>query len=178
MEKWDIYDSERKLTGEMVIRGETMKSGDLHLVIHVCVFNAKGQMLVQQRQPFKKGWSNLWDITVGGSALAGESSYQAAERESKEEIGLSLDLSNHRPSFTVNFEQGFDDYYLINTEVELSELVLQYEEVQAVKWASREEILHMIENKEFVPYYSSLINMIFDMGQNLGSFPPSVIEEM
>lgn len=62
-----------------------MIKGTYHLVVHVCVFNQKGEMLIQQRQPFKQGWPNLWDVTMGGSALAGETSQQAAMRELKEE---------------------------------------------------------------------------------------------
>ena len=50
-------------------RGEPMKDGDYHLVVHICIFNTDGKMLIQQRQPFKDGWSNLWDITVGGSYM-------------------------------------------------------------------------------------------------------------
>ncbi|MCI8824572.1 MAG: hypothetical protein HFH63_01540 [Lachnospiraceae bacterium] len=50
-------------------------------------------------------------------------------------IDLKLDLSNVRPQFTINFPDGFDDYYLIEQEVDLSKLKLQETEVQRVKWA-------------------------------------------
>ena len=46
------------------------------------------------------------DISAAGSALAGEPSYQAAEREVLEEIGAKLELKNIRPYFTINFEEG------------------------------------------------------------------------
>lgn len=42
----------------------------------------------------------MWDITVGGSAIADETSQQAAEREVKEEIGYTLNLRNRRPALT------------------------------------------------------------------------------
>ena len=45
----------------------------------------------------------MWDLTAAGSALQGESSWQAAEREVAEEIGLKIDLSNKRPIFSINF---------------------------------------------------------------------------
>lgn len=110
-------------------RGDTFEQGAYHLVIHVCLFNQLGKMLIQQRQPDKEGWSNMWDITVGGSAIAGETSQQAAKREVKEEIGYTLNLRNRRPSLTVNFENGFDDYYLIETHLNVSGLSLPTEEV-------------------------------------------------
>ena len=38
----------------------------------------------------------MWDITVGGSAMIGENSRQAAMREVAEELGLKIDLEkNH-----------------------------------------------------------------------------------
>jgi len=62
MEKWDLYDKHRNKIAKQITRGDEMASDEFHLVVHVCIFNSKGEMLIQQRQPFKKGWSNLWDI--------------------------------------------------------------------------------------------------------------------
>ena len=119
-------------------------------------------MLVQHRQPFKKGWSGLWDISVGGSAVSGDNSRTAAMREIKEELGLELEIT-HRPSFNISFDRGYDDFYLVDWDGDISALNLQYEEVESVKWATQQEILAMIADGTFVPYYPSLINMIFDM---------------
>ena len=152
-ELWDIYTKDRVKTGRLHRRGERMQDGEYHMVIHVCIFNSRNELLIQQRQPFKKGWSNMWDITVGGSALQGESSSQAAEREVFEEIGLKLDLSDVRPDFTINFEDGFDDYYLLEQEVDLEGLRLQEEEVQAVRWASKEEVMQLQEQGTMIPYW-------------------------
>lgn len=131
MELWDVYTVDREKTGRTWQRGNRLENGDYHLVIHVCIFNKDGQMLIQQRQPFKDGWSNMWDITVGGSATVGDTSQQAAMRELEEEIGLKLDLSNTRPHLTVNFDEGFDDIYLVEADVDLNELTghaVQYAE--------------------------------------------------
>lgn len=167
MELWDIYDSERNKTGRTMVRGP-VPEGDYHLVVHVCIFNSRGEMLIQQRQSYKEGWPNLWDISVGGSAVQGDSSQSAAEREVKEELGLALDLQGIRPHFTINFDRGFDDIYLVEREVNIEELVLQEEEVQAVKWATKEEILEKMEKKEFLPYYPSLIELLFDTRKKYG----------
>lgn len=169
MELWDVYDKDRRLLNRTMVRGNKIKDGDYHLVVHVCIFNAKGEMLIQQRQPFKEGWSNMWDVTVGGSAIAGDNSRSAIEREMFEEIGFSCDMSKERPYFTMNFERGFDDWYLIEREIDTSKLKLQYEEVQRVKWADKAEILQMIENGEFIPYQLWLIDMIFSMRSGRGA---------
>ena len=170
MEMWDVYDRDRCLTGRTMRRGDEFAPGDYHLVVHVCLFNAAGEMLIQQRQPFKQGWSGMWDVSVGGSAVAGERSQSAAERETLEEIGYQADLQGVRPHLTVNFRFGFDDYYLIEApDLYPGRLTLQYEEVRQVKWASREEIIRLIEAGEFIPYHRSLIHLLFDMRRGYGA---------
>ena len=169
MEKWDLYDRHRYKIGKQLFRGEAMKQGEFHLVVHVCIFNSNGHMLIQQRQPFKQGWSNLWDLTCGGSAVAGDTSQQAASRELFEELGVHYDFEKMRPHFTINFERGFDDYYLIEYDIDLNDLKLQTEEVQAVKWASKEEILELIEQDQFIPYYESIISFLFESRNHYGS---------
>lgn len=63
-EKWDLYDIDRVKTGEIMERGEQIPPKRYHLAVHVCIFGSDGRMLIQQRQPFKEGWSNMWDVTV------------------------------------------------------------------------------------------------------------------
>lgn len=169
MEIWDVYNRDRTLTGKTMVRGDKFEKDAYHLVVHVCIFNSDGHMLIQQRQPFKEGWSNMWDLTVGGSALAGDTSQEAAEREAFEEIGYRLQLEHVRPSLTINFEFGFDDIYLIEEDLDISRLVLQPEEVQQVKWATKSEILSLIDKNEFIPYHKSLIDLLFDMRKKMGT---------
>ncbi len=161
MELWDLYTADRLPAGRTMVRGEGVPEGLYHIVVHVCVFNRAGEMLIQQRQPFKEGWSNLWDVTVGGSAVAGETSPQAAERELAEELGLKMNLHAARPALTVNFPQGFDDIYLIDAEPRIGDLRFQYEEVQAAEWCGKDGILRRIREKTFIPYDPSLIEMLF-----------------
>lgn len=166
-EFWDIYTKDREKTGRLHKRGEKLKPGEYHLAVHVCIFNSKNQMLIQQRQPFKKDWSNMWDFSACGSALAGETSHQAAEREVFEELGIRLDLSEIRPQFTINFEDGFADVYLVEAEIEPETLKLQVEEVQAAKWVEKEEVLKMQEQGEFIPYW--FLESVFEIRGFYGS---------
>ena len=98
---------------------------------------------------------------MGGCAVAGDSSRSAAERETCEELGLSISLADTRPTLTLHWEHGFDDFYTVTMTVDPASLQLQYEEVQAARWASREEILQMIDDGQFIPYEKSLIELLF-----------------
>ena len=169
MELWDLYTQDRQPTGLTMVRGSEHPQGYYRLVVHVCIFNSQGQMLIQQRQPFKEGWPNMWDVSVGGSVVAGESSREAAEREVAEELGLEISLEGVRPAITISFKEGFDDNYVMIRDVKDEEITLQPEEVQAYKWANEAEILQMIEAGEFIPYHKGKIELLFFLRNHMGS---------
>lgn len=170
MEIWDLYTEDRQPTGRTMIRGSEHPEGFYRIVVHVCIFNNRGQMLIQQRQPFKDGWPNMWDVSVGGSAVAGETSREAAEREVLEELGLNISLEGIRPAITISFKEGFDDNYVVVKDVNDEEIKLQEEEVQGYKWADEAEILRMIEDGIFIPYHRGKIELLFFLRNHMGSF--------
>jgi len=159
----DLYDKNRILTNQTIVRGKPMPANHYRMLVHVCLFNSNGKLLIQQRQANRKRWAGLWDVSVGGAAMQGESSEDAATRELQEELGIAHNFANERPFFTINAKTGFDDFYLIYKDVDLASLTLQPEEVQAAKWASKDEVLCMIDDGTFIAYYKGFIELIFDM---------------
>ena len=170
MELVDLYDENRIPLGRTAERHAPKGPGEYRLVVHVCAFDSLGRLLVQRRTAEKRIWPGRWDVSVGGGVDAGETSRQGAEREVREELGVSLDLSGLRPSVTVNFDGGFDDFYILTRDLSLEDLTLQEEEVQAVRWASLEEILDMLDRGTFIPYPESFLRFLFDMRTQFG-FP-------
>jgi len=170
MEIFDLYDRDRIPTGETIKRGQRPPKGRYHVVVHICIFNQDGQMLIQKRSLDKGFWAGMWDLSVGGAAQKGDSSAKAAHRELLEELGIDYDFSEVRPTLTVNFEYGFDDIYLIQLNPELDELHLQVDEVAEVRCADQDTIVEMIDNGEFLPYYPNLIRLFFDMRYYPGFF--------
>lgn len=170
MEYFDVYDDERKLVGKTLEKGTKLEQGENRMVVHLCIFNSKGEMLIQQRQSFKKGWPNMWDITLGGNSQAGETSKQSVHRELLEELGIDYDFTNTRPHLTINFDNGFDDIYFLEMDLDVDKLKLQYEEVQAAKWASRDEILEMRKSGKFIPYFESFLSALFELKTKRGIY--------
>ena len=152
MELWDIYDKNREKTGRTHERGIPVKEGDYHLVVHVWIVNDRGEFLIQKRQPWKKGWPNMWDGSAAGCAVVGDSSRGAAIRETKEELGVDLDMSKGEILFTVKFSSGFDDIWLVRQNVDIKDLKLQYEEVADAKWVSEKQIKKMVQDGEFIAF--------------------------
>ena len=170
MELWDIYDIDRVKKDGYAVRGEPLTDGSCHMGAHICVFNSKGQLLIQKRVEHKSGYGGRWDLSAAGSALAGETSRQVAHRELLEEIGIDYDFEGIRPHFTINRPNIFDDFYIIQKDVDISRLTIQKEEVSEVRWAELSEIFELIEKKEFVPYYTELICLIFAMRGRYSSY--------
>ena len=161
MELWNIYDQYRHMTDRIHERGQEMMAGDYHLVVHVWIVNDDGQFLIQRRQPWKIGFPGMWDCSAAGAAVMGDDSEQAAIREVKEEIGIDLDIENGERLFTVKFQRGFDDIWLVRQNVAIEDLHLQEEEVAEAKWVSEAEIREMTRTGEFVPF--TYLDLLFDM---------------
>ena len=165
MEAWDLYTQDRVKTGQTMLRGDPVPEGLFHLQVHVCIFNEQGEMLIQQRQSTKRWYAGLWDYSVGGSAVAGDTSLAAAERETLEELGLQVSLAGRKPAVTRWYGAMIDDYYILPLNVALSDLHLQKEEVQAVRWASQEDILTLLAQGQFCPNPPGMIALLFDLYQ-------------
>ncbi|MDO5436486.1 MAG: NUDIX domain-containing protein [Clostridia bacterium] len=167
MELWSLRDRNRMMTGETMIRGDKIPEGRYHLVVHCACFSGD-RMLIQKRQPFKRGWSGLWDITMGGSAVMGEDSSTAVQRELEEEVGIHHEFTGI-PAMTVSFGRGFDDIWIIERDdIDITTLKLQESEVEKVAWATKDEILKMIEEKEFIPYTPAFIELLYHLKDHTG----------
>ena len=53
MELVDLYDENRVPLGRVAERHAKKALGEYRMVVHVCIFNGLGQMLIQQRSPEK-----------------------------------------------------------------------------------------------------------------------------
>lgn len=169
MEIFDLYTKDRIKTDKTMVRGTEVPNGYYRLVVHACIFNSEGKMLIQQRQPSKKHWSDMWDLSVGGAAISGDTSQTAIEREIFEEIGLKLSFENKHPSLTIHLDGVFNDMYTIEKDLDISDLKLQPEEVKTVKWATKEEIYKLLDDGVFIPYNKSLIDLLFFMRNHNGT---------
>ena len=80
MELVDLYDEDRIPLGRTAERHAPKGPGEYRTVVHVCIFDSRGRLLIQQRSREKDSWPEAWDVSVGGGVDAGETSRQAAER--------------------------------------------------------------------------------------------------
>ena len=162
-EIWDVYDSERNLTGRTHRRADLLPKGDYHLVVHVWLMNSRGEFLISKRAP-NKGYPNMWECT-GGSAISGDDSVTAAVREVKEEIGLDVKPENGGCIFTITGDDSICDIWLFKQDFNIDEVRLQENETTDAKYATAVEIQTMIDNGEFIAFH--YINDLFEKAKGM-----------
>lgn len=153
-EKFDVLDEKGNYTGKIESRKICHQSGLYHKAVAVWIINSKGQVLLQKRSPNKRMWPNTWDITAGGHVLAGEFGFESIIRETKEELGLDIDKENIifiGSCISTNIKgdiinNHFNEFYIINKDIDETKLKLQEEEVEEVKWMNKDEIIERVRN--------------------------------
>ncbi len=162
MEKFDILNYKYEKTGKIGNRSDKLKEGEYRVIVHLCIFNSNGEMLIQKRNRNKSTWPGRWDVTCGGAAITGESASDAIARELYEELGLTHDFSKERPCISIHYYEGVDENYLIIKDIDLKDVLFKDNEVEEVKYVTKEELLKIYDNDQFVFYKRSFLEMFFD----------------
>lgn len=150
-ELWDIYDENAKPTGEVVERTDAiLPAGKYHIVVHIWLYNDKGEVLIQQRAPHVYWMPGKW-ATTGGSVISGEDSKAGAIREVQEELGITLQPSDLKFISRVKRKSALTDIYVAKTDATLSNMKLE-DAVDAVKYVNVMDLHEMIDYGTFVDY--------------------------
>ncbi|MBR5446060.1 MAG: NUDIX domain-containing protein [Clostridia bacterium] len=142
-EIWDAYDRQfHKIENVALIRGEPVPEGMYHLACEVIVQHTDGTFLLMQRDP-SKHLGSMWELTAGGSALAGETPMECAARELREETGVTasdwrelgrLAHDGHRTLYAV---------YLCTTDMDKDAVLLQEGETVDYQWVPADRLRKM-----------------------------------
>ena len=115
-EMFPVVDENGNLTGAAT-RGECHNGSKLlHPVVHLHVFNGKGELFLQKRPEWKDIQPGKWDTSVGGHIDLGENVETALKREVREELGID------------DFTPRLIRHYVFESERE-RELVFSYKTV-------------------------------------------------
>ncbi len=160
MEKRDLYDENRKLTGETIFKGEEIPKDKYIVVVLIFIQNSKGEFLIQKRSAKKNGKF----ATTGGHPKSGESSIQGIITEVEEEIGLKLNPKDLKLYFSGKSEAErvfWDDYYVKMDIQDIKQLKLQEDEVSSIEWLSENEIINLVkQDKFFKNHYKEFENLL------------------
>lgn len=161
MELWDLLSAEGKPTGRTIVRGgNSLRSGEYHLVVHIWPINDYGSILIQKRTKTKKLMPGMWAAT-GGAAIAGETSVKAATRELGEELGIIVKPEDLKLVKRIKRRNSFIDMWTVNVNVKVPELKLQKSEVDQAKWVNKTTLAGMIDSGEFHDYGKDYFNLVY-----------------
>lgn len=153
-EYFDVLNEKGEYIGKIETRKKCHTEGLWHKAVAMFIINSKEQVLLQRRSANKKKWPNMWDITAGGHVLAGEFGFQSIIREAEEELGINLnknDITFVGSSISTNIQGNivnnhFNEFYIVNKDIDETTLKLQEEEVSEVKWVDKNEIIERIKD--------------------------------
>ena len=141
-------------------RGECHNGSKLlHPVVHLHVFNSKGEIYLQKRPDWKDIQPGKWDTAVGGLVSYGELILEAVYRESSEELGLVDFHPIH--ILTYEFESSVEKE-LVNVFAAVGsyELTPDLDEVDEGRWWDIADIDATLGKGVFTPNFESEYQMI------------------
>lgn len=143
METRDLYDIDRNLIGKTIKKGDNIPENTYIMMVVIFIQNNNSEFLIQKRSIEKGGqWA-----TTGGHPKSGETSLQGIITEVKEELGIHI--QNPVLFKKASGKNTICDLYYVKQDVSLSEITIQKEEVQEIRWASIDEINNLMNNDEF-----------------------------
>lgn len=159
-ERFDIYDEDMRPIGTAT-RSETHAKGYWHRCFHCWLMRREGDrryVWFQLRQLIKDTNPDCYDITVAGHLSTGET-IQDAVRELEEEIGVTANFAELIPLGQVRedasgvvkgkpfIDREVSSVFALVSEVPMTKLRLQPEEVAGVYEADIEELLALFEGQ-------------------------------
>jgi isopentenyldiphosphate isomerase len=124
----------------------------LHPVVHLHVWNKKGEILLQKRSTNKDIQPGKWDTSVGGHVDYGETVEEALFREAGEELGMTAFLPRFAWSYVFESEIERELVYTYKTIVETS-LHFNPDEIDEIRFWTREEIEKNLGKEIFTPNF-------------------------
>ena len=138
-----------------VTRGEAHSGSHiLHPVVHLHLFNSKGEIFLQKRPAWKDIQPDKWDTSTGGHVDLGESIGQALKREVGEELGITDFTPEELGHYVFNSDKEKELVYVHKTIYD-GPISPDTDELDGGRFWTMEEIAENIGKGIFTPNFES-----------------------
>ncbi len=125
----------------------TLNQSDIYRVSALWIQNSKGEILLAQRSFNKNNNPGKWGPAVAGTIDEGESYESNIIKEAEEEIGLkNQDFKKSFHHFHDGEHRHFTQWFFALVDKKIEEFTIQEEEVEKIKWFSKEELLKSLKD--------------------------------
>ena len=123
----------------------------LHPVVHLHLFNGKGELFLQKRPEWKDVQPGKWDTSVGGHVDLGESVEIALRREAREELGIT----DFVPELLLHyvFESDRERELVFSYRATYNEIITPTEELSDGRFWKLDEIRKSLGTGLFTPNF-------------------------
>lgn len=159
-ELFPVVDEQGNILGS-ITRGEAHGgSRVLHPVVHLHLFNSKGELYLQHRPEWKDIQPGKWDTATGGHIDLGENVELALRREVCEELGIHdfVPVSMGHYVFESSVER---ELVYVHRAVYDGEVCPDSDELAGGRFWTREEILDNIGKDVFTPNFEQEYRRFF-----------------
>lgn len=149
-----LVDEDGNITGS-VSRGEAHSGTKLlHPVVHLHVFNSKGELYLQKRPAWKDIQPDKWDTACGGHVDLGENIDMALRREVREELGIADFTPEFIKKYVFESKRERELVYVHTTQYD-GPVCPSAEELCGGRFWPTEEIKQNIGKNIFTPNFES-----------------------
>lgn len=156
----DVLDENGNKTGEILTREQIHRKGLCHRIVVIAIIDTQGNILMQQRSKNKAENPGKWDVAAAGHVSSGQTSTEAAIRETLEEVGITVNEEELEYVLTYknkeNVEEDYRDnqiydcYIVKRDKINLRNIKVQESEVEQVKLCDLKEFNYIIENGNII----------------------------
>jgi isopentenyldiphosphate isomerase len=108
---------------------------DIYRVARLLIINSEKQLLLAQRSFNKEKDPGVWGLAVEGTLEDGEDYETNIRKEAEEEIGVKLGSLKLGPKLRMTGRYNHQcQFFIYHADLDATQLVLQEEELAAVKW--------------------------------------------